>query len=105
RITSPQPGESLSGVLPIVGTASFSPEQVQFYKIELGVPQGDGSDPNNVQWFTLGEISDVPVVNGQLETLYASGLPAGSYYLRLILVQWDGNYVGEPYTIPIQVSG
>lgn len=101
RISSPTAGQQLDGVLPIIGTASFNPDQVQFYKIELGRPNPD--NPNETQWLTLGETSNVPVANGQLELLYASGLPPGDYYLRLILVQWDGNYVGEPHTIPIQI--
>ena len=39
RITSPKTGDSVSGVLPIVGTADFDPNVVQFYKIELGIPK------------------------------------------------------------------
>ncbi len=102
RITSPKPGDKLDGVLPIIGTADFDPQRVQFYKIELGIPQN--GDPNNIQWLTLGETHNTPVVSGPLETLYASGLAPGSYFLRLIVVQWDGNYVGEPYTVPITIE-
>ncbi|MCB8990489.1 MAG: hypothetical protein H6665_07710 [Ardenticatenaceae bacterium] len=43
---------------------------VQFYKIELGIPDG-----NNVNWVTLGETHNTPVVNGTLEMLHADGLP------------------------------
>ncbi len=39
RITSPADGDTVSGVLPIVGTANFNPGDVQFYKIELGIPR------------------------------------------------------------------
>jgi hypothetical protein len=98
RITSPQAGDSVSGVLPIVGTADFDPAVVQFYKIELGIPRDNG-----VEWVTLGEIHEQPVVNGALEMLHADALPPGDYFLRLIVVK-DSNYVGEPHTIPITVE-
>jgi hypothetical protein len=99
RIISPKPGDSVSGLTPIIGTASFDPEKVQFYKVELGL-----GDLENPQWVTLGEISNSPVVNGTLETLHADALPPGDYLLRLIIVMWDGNYAGEPYTIKISLD-
>jgi penicillin-binding protein 1C len=98
RITSPADGDTISGNVPIVGTASFDPAVVEFYKIELGIPNG-----SDVQWLTLGETHNTPVVNGQLEVLQAEGLPPGSYYLRLIVIQ-DSNYVGEPHQIQITVE-
>jgi hypothetical protein len=99
RITEPMAGDSVSGVVPIIGTADFDPDKVQFYKLELGM--GDASDP---QWVTLGEARKTPVVNGPLEMLHADALPPGHYLLRLIVVQWDGNYVGEPHTIQLTVE-
>jgi len=99
RITSPKGGDSVTGVIPIVGTADFDPQQVQFYKIELGM-----GDLENPQWVTLGDTSSKPVVNDTLEMFHASALPAGDYLLRLIVVQWDGNYIGEPYTILVSVE-
>ena len=99
RITSPKSDEAVSGILPIVGTADFDPQKVQFYKLELGM-----GDMNNPQWVTLGETSATPVINGTLEMLHADGLLPGDYLLRLIVVQWDGNYVGEPYTIPLTIE-
>lgn len=98
RIVTPRSGETVKGVLPIIGTADFDPAIVQFYKIELGIPEGD-----NVNWLTLGETHNTPVVNGILEMLHADALPPGSYYLRLIVVK-DSNYVGEPHTIQITVQ-
>jgi hypothetical protein len=98
RITSPAEGDAVSGVLPIVGTADFDPQVVQFYKIELGIPNGD-----NVDWLTLGDTHNVPVVNGTLEMLHADALPPGQYFLRLIVVQ-DSNYVGEPHMISFVVE-
>jgi len=99
RITSPAPGDMVSGVQPIVGTADFNPDVVQFYKIELGIPNGSGG----YDWVTLGETHNTPVVNGTLEMLHADALPPGNYLLRLIVVK-DSNYVGEPYTIAISIG-
>lgn len=98
RITSPKDGDSLSGILPIVGTADFDPTVVQFYKIELGIPEGE-----NINWVTLGETHNTPVVNGELESLHADALPPGNYFLRLIVVK-DSNYVGEPHTIQFTIE-
>lgn len=99
RITSPKEGDTVSGQTPIIGTASFDPNDVEFYKLELGIPQS-GSE---VQWLTLGDTHNTPVVNGHLETLFAEGLPPGNYFLRLIVVK-DSNYVGEPHTIQITIE-
>ncbi|MCP4357118.1 MAG: penicillin-binding protein [Chloroflexi bacterium] len=99
HITSPAQGDKVSGVLPIVGTADFDPQQVQFYKIELGIPNGNGS----YDWVTLGDTHNTPIVNGQLEMLHADALSPGSYLLRLIVVK-DSNYVGEPHTIAITIE-
>ncbi len=98
RIVSPKAGDTVSGILPIVGTADFDPGVVQFYKMELGIPEG-----NEMRWVTLGDTHSEPVVNGTLEMLHAEALPPGEYLLRLIVVK-DSNYVGEPHTIPIVVE-
>ncbi len=96
RISNPVNEQVLSGIVPVQGTVDFDPARVQFYKLELGL--GDLEQP---QWVTLGQTRDQPVINGTLETLYAEGLPPGRYLLRLVVVGWDGNYVGEPYTVQV----
>ncbi|MFQ5399487.1 MAG: transglycosylase domain-containing protein [Anaerolineae bacterium] len=98
RITSPKDGDTVSGVMPIQGTADFDPAVVQFYKIELGIPDG-----GNINWVTLGETHNTPVVNGTLEALYTDALAPGDYFLRLIVIK-DSNYVGEPHTIAITIE-
>jgi len=98
RITSPKDGDTVSGNVPIVGTASFDPAVVEFYKVELGIPNGA-----DIQWLTLGETHNTPVVNGTLEVLQAEALPPGPYFLRLIVVQ-DSNYVGEPHQVQITIE-
>jgi hypothetical protein len=99
RITEPKPGDVVSGILPIVGTADFDPADVEFFKVELGMPRG-----TETEWVTLGETHYAPVVNGTLEMLHADALPPGEYLLRLIVVK-DSNYVGEPHTVPIKIEG
>jgi hypothetical protein len=98
RITEPKAGDTVSGVLPIMGTADFDPTEVEFYKIELGIANGP-----DLQWLTLGETHREPVINGVLEMLHADALAPGEYLLRLIVVK-DSNYVGEPHMIPITVE-
>jgi penicillin-binding protein 1C len=96
RIRSPRDGDTLSGIVPIVGTADFDPANVQFYKLEIGTPDG--------QWLTLGDTHSTPVVNGQLETLHADAFPPGAYALRLIVVGSDSNYVGDPHTVTFTIQ-
>jgi hypothetical protein len=97
RIRSPREGDTISGIVPIVGTADFDPGNVQFYKLEIGTPDG--------QWLTLGDTHNTPVINGQLETLHADAFPPGTYTLRLIVVGSDSNYVGEPHTVTFHRIG
>ena len=95
-ISSPAPGQEVSGVIPIIGTADFTPQQAQYYKLELRGPQFP-------DWVTLGTTHSEPVVNGQLETLAAAGLQPGQYFLRLVIVGLDGNYLQTPYEVPFIV--
>ena len=96
RITEPRPGDEVRGVVPIVGTAQFTREEVQFYKIEIG----QGTNPSH--WVTLGETHSEPVVNGVLEYLHSDGLPVGDWVICLQLVKWDGNFP-TPACVPIKV--
>jgi hypothetical protein len=96
RISSPAPGEQVSGVVPVVGTANFSSADIQYYKLEIG----SGSAPTS--WTTFGTTHSGPVVNGVLETLYARDLPPGQYVIRLIVVQNDGNFP-TPHSVPITI--
>ncbi len=97
RIDSPGPGETVSGLVPIIGTASFNPSEVQYYKLEIG----SGRSPTS--WTTFGTTHGQSVVNGQLETLQAGALAPGDYVIRLIVVRNDGNYPA-PYSVPIVVG-
>jgi hypothetical protein len=83
-ITSPAPGSAISGDVTIQGTAVIEPFQKYelHYKLE---PSGD-----DAYIYFDGRTS--PVVNGQLGVWRASGLPPGTYSLRLRVVKADGNY-------------
>ena len=91
RISEPKQGDSVSGVMPIMGTADFDPQVVQFYKIELGIREGD-----NVNWVTLGEVHSDPVVNGPLEMLHADALPPAATTCASSLlktaIMWASSY-------------
>ncbi len=98
NIRSPRSGDTVSGFTPIVGTADFDPQLVQFYKLEIG----SGENPQD--WVTIGETHETPVVGDELETFPAAALDPGVYTLRLVVVQWDGNYVGEPDVVTVTVE-
>ncbi|NPV67523.1 MAG: hypothetical protein HPY64_10295 [Anaerolineae bacterium] len=91
-ITSPAPGQEVRTEIPIIGTANFTPQQAAYYKLEI-------RGPAFPEWVTLGQPHSNAVINGQLETLAAAGLPSGTYYLRLVIVGLDGNYLQEPYQV------
>ncbi|MGD2048987.1 MAG: transglycosylase domain-containing protein [Chloroflexota bacterium] len=94
HITSPAPGERVSGLAPIVGTANFDPAEIQYYKLEIG----SGRSPTT--WTTFGTTHAQSVVNGVLESLQANALPPGDYVIRLVLVRNDGNFP-TPHSVPI----
>lgn len=96
-ISSPAPGEAVTGDIPIIGTANFSQQQAVYYKIEL---KGGAQFPD---WVTLGTTHNNAVVGGQLEYLGASGFQPGTYFIRLILVGLDGNYLQAPYEVSFTV--
>lgn len=98
-ITSPAPGQTIVDGVPIIGTVQFSPQQAEYYKLEIIGGTFGG-------WTTIGNTHRESVINGQLEFLPGyPGLQPGDYQLRLAVVGLDGNYVQEPYTIPFRVSG
>ena len=97
HIDSPAAGAQVSGPTPIIGTASFNPSDVMYYKLEIGKGQ------NPAAWTTLGTTHKQGVINGQLELLQADALAPGDYVLRLIVVRNDGNYP-TPFSVPITID-
>lgn len=95
-IASPRIGEEVYGLLPVLGTATWTSEEVLFYKLEIG----PGQIPD--EYFTFGDIHAEQVEAGVLEYLHADALAPGPYVMRLVLVLQDGNTL-PPYQIPITV--
>jgi len=93
-ISSPGPGQVLSGDIPIIGTVQFSPAQALFYKVEIIGGAWSG-------WTTIGSTHSAPVINGVLE--YLGTIPPGDYALQLVVVGHDGNYVQPPYQVSFRV--
>ena len=81
---NPVDGQAVSGDVTIQGTAVID----TFQKYELHFKQ----EPSGDDAFIYFDGATQPVVNGQLGIWRASGLPAGTYSLRLRVVKADGNY-------------
>ncbi|GEM_PF-228410 len=96
-LTQPSPGMVVYPNMPILGTVNFTPQQAEYFKIELS----GGQFGDNV-WVTLGEVKRNPVINGQLEILPA--LQPGNYMMQLVVVGLDGNFVQPPYQVPFVVQ-
>lgn len=83
-IVSPGMGAVVSGVVAIGGTANHG--QFQFYKVEYGI----GPDPGS--WHVIGDLVYSPVVGGHLASVDTRGLPNGTVWFRLTVVDQSGNY-------------
>jgi len=94
-ITSPATGSSVSGSVPVLGTAVGPPfaRYYLYFKLE---PSGDEA----FVWFA-GETFEVN--NGQLGVWHTGNLAPGIYSLRLRVVRPDGNY-GEFFARSISVN-
>jgi hypothetical protein len=95
-ITGPAPGQVLPAYteVAIVGTAQFTPQQAEYFKVDLI----GGDIP---EWRTIGPIHTQSVVNGQLEVLPA--LPPGDYRIRLEVIGLDGNLAQPGFEVPFSV--
>ena len=94
-ISSPATGSSVSGSVPVLGTAVGPPfaRYELYFKLE---PSGDEA----FVWFA-GETFEVR--NGQLGQWHTENLAPGVYSLRLRVVRPDGNY-GEYFARNISVN-
>lgn len=86
RITYPGVNQVVQGNVPIRGTANAA--NFQYYKIEVG----PGSNPRDHEWTVVGQLHRSPVTGGVLETFNGGAYPAGTYTLRLVVVDQTGNY-------------
>ncbi|MDI7277255.1 MAG: hypothetical protein QME94_14865 [Anaerolineae bacterium] len=84
RIVQPGQGAQIRGRIDIRGSANIP--GFQFYKIELGL----GENPN--RWTSISDVHRNPVSDGLLEVWDTSELPAGTYTVRLVVVDASGNY-------------
>lgn len=82
-ITAPPQNAHVSGWVTFTGNATH--ENFSFYKLEYGA----GSNPNTWSWF-FG--SQWPVWQGTLGGLNTDILPAGTYTIRLTVVDKTSNY-------------
>lgn len=82
RLTYPTVGAVLKGAVQIQGSANI--DNFQYYKFEF---KSEGAS----EWSFLRRF-DEPVASGVLGTWDTSGLPAGSYLFRLVVVDKTGNY-------------
>ena len=94
-ITSPAQGSSVSGPVPIIGTAAGA----QFARYELYYKQEPSGD-ERYSYFA-GETRQV--TNGQLGVWHTDVLPPGIYTLRMRVVRPDGNY-GEFFVNNVNVG-
>lgn len=100
NIVSPTPGQEIHASQPIdiIGNAMFTPQQAEYYKVEIrGGPFAE--------FQTINDIHREGVANGVLERIGPYALPPGEYVLQLVIVGKDGNWLQQPYTVPFRVTG
>jgi penicillin-binding protein 1C len=93
-----QPGSVLTARTVLSGTVRFDPNEAEYFKVELG----RGRQPT--EWMTLGDTHRDQVAGGPLEVLDAPSLPPDEYIVRLVLVGKDGNFLGEPFVVPVTIA-
>jgi ribosomal protein L37AE/L43A len=96
-ISAPRHGSRIKGLVDIYGTATLP--GFQFYKLEFS----SRAQPTSGEWIAIGERYDQPVASGRLGMWDTSSLPAGQYWLQLVVVDETGNYP-EPCSILVVVS-
>lgn len=94
-ISAPASGATVSGDVPIIGTAVIEPFQRYelYYKLE---PSGDDA-------YIYFDGGTNQVTNGQLAIWRTATLPPGTYSIRLRVVKTDGNY-GEFFATGLVVN-
>ena len=99
EITSPATGSSVSGSVPVLGTAA----RQDFVRYELYFKREPSGD-EEYRWFCCDDGSQLnQVVNGQLGVWHTQSLAPGIYTLRMRVVNPKGNY-GEYFARNISVN-
>lgn len=94
-ITSPAPGSTVAGPVPIIGTATGS----SFARYELSFKQ----EPSGEEAYSYFAGDTRQIVDGQLGVWQTDVLQPGTYTLRMRVVRPDGNY-GEFFVPNITVG-
>jgi hypothetical protein len=97
RITSPGMNQIVQGNVAVRGTAMHA--AFDYYKIEVG----PGANPRDNEWAVVGQLRDQPVADGVLATFNSGAYPAGTYTLRLVVVDQTGNFP-EPCRVTVTVQ-
>lgn len=92
HLTEPRVGAIVQGKVELYGTAAI--ENFDYYKIEFRRDEA-------IEWAFLARYKQ-PVTDGLLAVWDTSDLPAGRYWVRLVVVDTIGNYF-EPCAVPVQV--
>ncbi len=94
-IISPGMNQVVSGVMPIMGSASH--EALDYYKLEFA------SGANASEGFVYFDGKSIPVSGGQLGAIDTRALANGAYTLRVTVVDQSGNFP-EPCLVSIIVQ-
>jgi hypothetical protein len=97
RITSPGVHQVLTGNVAVRGTANI--DGFDYYKIELA----PGASPKDGEWQVVGELHRTPVSAGLLASFGTGSFPAGTYSLRLVVVDKTGNYP-DPCRVTVTIQ-
>ena len=98
-VISPASGDAVRGRISITGSA-FIP-QFQFYKVEMAA---GASPPDSAFRNLAGDVHRNAVQSGVLDSWDTTGVPDGTYSLRLTVVDQRGNFPCPPMTVRIVVS-
>jgi hypothetical protein len=83
ELTSPTPGEAVSGLVTLRGTA----DHPAFQRFEVSFAYAQ--DPTDT-WFPIGEPVETRVIDGRLALWDTTGITDGDYSLRLLVRLEDG---------------
>ncbi|MBC7250317.1 MAG: hypothetical protein H5T62_08525 [Anaerolineae bacterium] len=92
HLTAPLVGATVQGEVELYGTAAIA--NFDYYKIEFRSDEA-------TEWAFIARY-DQPVTDGLLAVWDTSNLPAGRYWVRLVVVDVIGNYF-DPCAVPVQV--
>lgn len=96
QIVRPLQGESVNGVVQIIGTARIG--NFQFYKVEYAM----GHSPLDSAFHSIDDVHRTPVGDSVLTTWYVGNMPAGMYTVRLTAVDTSGQFP-RPCNVHINV--